>query len=239
MIWVEIRARGHTFLLCNVYRPPGTDQTFWQRFRHAIELGYQVNQSVVILGDMNCDLLGPENNKLKETMNIYNLTNVIDKPTRVTDRSRTLLDPILISDTLSAPYSDVLSVPNTISDHDAAVAFLECPREGFRSFQREVWIYDRADTTKFTEKIENMNWDDLFLDKNIDDMCNIFTSSVIDIAKECIPSKLVTIRGNDKPWFTSQLRKEIRIRDRLRKRVLKNKREADIAKYKKTTQQSK
>ena len=41
--------------------------------------------------------------------------------------------------------------------------------------------------------------------------------------------KTVTVRYNDRPWFTSEIRKEIRIRDRLRKVMLKN----HICKYKK------
>ena len=37
------------------------------------------------------------------------------------------------------------------------------------------------------------------------------------IAQECIPTKIITIRNNDRPWFNNEIRKEIRIRDRFRK----------------------
>jgi hypothetical protein len=37
----------------------------------------------------------------------------------------------------------------------------------------------------------------------------------------------------NKPWFNNEIRKEIRLRDRLRKNVLKFGRESDILKYKK------
>jgi hypothetical protein len=33
-------------------------------------------------------------------MNLFNLTNVIEKPTRITEHSSTLLDPIIISDSV-------------------------------------------------------------------------------------------------------------------------------------------
>jgi hypothetical protein len=42
----------------------------------------------------------------------------------------------------------------------------------------------------------------------------------------------VTVRNNDKPWFTSELRTEIRRRDRFLKIVLKSKRESSILRYK-------
>jgi hypothetical protein len=49
---------------------------------------------------------------------------------------------------------------------------------------------------------------------------------------ECIPTKFVTVRNNDKPWFTSELRTEIRRIDRFRKIVLKSKTESSILRYK-------
>jgi hypothetical protein len=53
-------------------------------------------------------------------MTTFNFRNVIVKPTRLNN----LLDPIIISDTMTPLYSDVFKMPSEISDHDAAVAFL-------------------------------------------------------------------------------------------------------------------
>jgi hypothetical protein len=52
-------------------------------------------------------------------MMLINLVNIISKPTRITDHSNTLLDPIIISDTINYIYSDVLNEPSEISHHDA------------------------------------------------------------------------------------------------------------------------
>jgi hypothetical protein len=48
-------------------------------------------------------------------------------------------------------------------------------------------------------------------------MCNTFTETFLRIARECIPTKMVTVRNSDRPWFNSELRREIRKRDRIRK----------------------
>jgi hypothetical protein len=48
-----------------------------------------------------------------------------------------------------------------------------------------------------------------------------------------IPTKIITIRNNDRPWFNNEIRKEIRIKDRFRKTVLKFNRKRDIKLYKK------
>jgi hypothetical protein len=91
-------------------------------------VGYQVNDNIVILGDLNSDLLIANNNTLIETMMLFNLVNIISKPTTITAHNNTLLDPIIISDTMNYIYSDVLKIPSEISDHDSSVAFLQCPK---------------------------------------------------------------------------------------------------------------
>jgi hypothetical protein len=37
-------------------------------------------------------------------------------------------------------YSDVFEMPSEISDHDAAVAFLKCPKSTSCSFTRKIWF---------------------------------------------------------------------------------------------------
>ena len=131
-------------------------------------------------------------------------------------------------------YSDVSKIPSEISDHDASVAFLQCPKSVSVSFKREVWLYDKVDKQKFIEKLEIVDWITLLCQfDDVDDMCHEFTKTFLELGRECIPTKTVIVRYNDKPWFTSEIRKEIRIGDRLRKVILKYNRNSDICKYNK------
>lgn len=59
-------------------------------------------------------------------------------------------------------------------------------------------------------------------------MCYTFTNTFLGVARECIPTKMVTVRNSDRPWFNSELRREIRKRDRIRRTAKKY-----IDKYKK------
>ena len=149
-------------------------------------------------------------------MNLFNLTNVIEKPTRITEHSSTLLDPIIISDSVHYSYSDVLKVPSDISDHDASIIFIECPKFQI-SFQR--WLYERTDHGIFSSKLDTVDWIALLSDlEDVDEMCNTFTETFLRVARECIPTKMVTVRNSDRPWFNSELRRETRKRDRIRKK---------------------
>jgi hypothetical protein len=64
-------------------------------------------------------------------------------------------------------------------------------------------------------------WEESFftLVNNIDEMANFFTNKYIEMAKECIPTKVVNIRRIDKPWFNSEIGHHIRIRDRLHRKL--------------------
>jgi hypothetical protein len=39
-------------------------------------------------------------------------------------------------------------------------------------------------------------------------MCVRFTEKYLEFAQECIPTKTITIRDRDKPWFNSGITKE-------------------------------
>jgi hypothetical protein len=97
-----------------------TDNGYWSQLTHAIELAHQINENIVISGDLNSNLFNVNNNKLVDLMTTFNFRNVIVKPTRLNN----LLDPIIISDINMTPlYSDVFRMPSEISDHDAALLF--------------------------------------------------------------------------------------------------------------------
>ena len=52
------------------------------------------------------------------------------------------------------------------------------------------------------------------IDVNIEESCDRLTKSLLDAAHQCIPSKIVTIRPNDKPWFNNYLRRLLRTKNR-------------------------
>jgi hypothetical protein len=56
-------------------------------------------------------------------------SNIISKTTRITNQSNTLLNPIIISDTINYIYFDILKEPSEISNHDASGCFeLKSPK---------------------------------------------------------------------------------------------------------------
>jgi hypothetical protein len=146
--------------LCNTNRPEWTDSEYCARLNHAIGLGYQVSENIVISGDLNSDLMSLNHNKLIDTMRLFSLKNVIEKPTRVTNHSKTLLDPIIVSDRINYVFADVFTLPDNISDHDASVVTIQCSKNISRSFKREMWQFQQINNEKFEEKLNEINWNE-------------------------------------------------------------------------------
>ena len=86
------------------------DRNFWK---------FLENSELYLLGDVNCDLLSqtPHANTLEllDIFDIYNLTQHLTEPTRVTSTSQSLLDLCITNTPDKIKVSDVLSLG--ISDH--------------------------------------------------------------------------------------------------------------------------
>jgi hypothetical protein len=52
----------------------------------------------------------------------------------------------------------------------------------------------------FIEKLEIVDWRILLCQfDDVDNMCNQFIKTFLELARECIPTKTVTVRYNDRP----------------------------------------
>ena len=66
----------------------------------------------------------------------------------------------------------------------------------------------------------------------VDSACELFPGKFMEIEHECIGTNTVTIRPNDKISMTSEIRRELRVRDRLRKKFIQSKSIFNERKYK-------
>ena len=205
--------------------------SFWDNFNISIYKALDISKDIIIVGDLNDDLLNPNCRHLKNIMLLNNLSNVITEPTRVTHSSATLLDPILVSDSIKSLNEGTIDVPPEISDHKCTFIFLPFIVITSPNMKRKVWFYKHADFDKLNDKIANTDWNFITNLGCINQICLKFTDLIVKYMGECIPSKDVTIRPNDKPWYNSDIRTHSRQRDRLKTKALKTNRTVDWTKY--------
>ena len=74
-------------------------------------------KEVIIVGDLNCDLISVSNytKRLNDLLNVFQMTQLIKEPTRITNTSATLIDVAIVSKPENICRSGVLHIG--ISDH--------------------------------------------------------------------------------------------------------------------------
>jgi len=230
-LWIHVKFRGGSFLVCCTYRPPNTPVAFWDELNISTERALECNLNIVFLGDLNEDQLRNNNTKLKQFMTLNTLRNVITDPTRVTNNSSTLIDPIIISDNFNEIHSGVIDTPDYVSDHKATFLFSSLVYNHSKSIKRKVWLYKQADFDKLNDLILKEDWQ-FIINEDTNTATELFTNKLLNLMQQCIPFKEITIRKNDKPWYDSEIRKYSRKRDRQKTIALTINNEHQWVKYK-------
>ena len=120
LIALEIKKpNSRPFLVATWYRPPKSPVCIFDSFEQFIQKIDKTYEDIYILGDMNCDFMrDPSESHTKcliDVLDIYQFSQTITKPTRVTKTSKTLIDLFITNNTKSVSQSGVY--PLSISDH--------------------------------------------------------------------------------------------------------------------------
>lgn len=233
-IWTEILLKSQKIIIGCVYRPPN-DKHFVKRFRVIAEK-FIHRSNLLFLGDFNIDMLAEQEprqtREFKQTLYELNLTNVINTHTRITDRSKTLIDLILISDTNKVTKTGTFS-PG-ISDHDLIYVNYKTHREKSSPKLIEVRNYRNVDQSKLTNDFEFAPWHLVDLFDDVDDSLWCWEYMFQDIISENIKTRKVKVRTTNQPWINGEIRKTLNERFKLLKAArLTNKNSIEWSRYKK------
>ena len=119
-IWVELIQNGMKFITSTIYRHPRHNfMKFQDSLTHTLTKLEKCNIKYYILGDINIDFLRySDHNRVKfyvDTLHSVNARNLINKPTRLTEHSFSLIDHVYTNDSNNEIQSGI--VATDISDH--------------------------------------------------------------------------------------------------------------------------
>ena len=92
-----------------------------------------------------------------------------------------------------------------------------------------IWDYPKTNTDGLIAELSRTDWESI-TNENIDEAVESLTKTILHVAKLHIPTKTIKIRNN-KPWFSAELRREMRKRDRLFKLAQRNNTEIDWTRW--------
>ncbi|MCW4336379.1 MAG: reverse transcriptase domain-containing protein [Candidatus Thiodiazotropha endolucinida] len=217
-IWLEIKLKNNRpFLVCSFYRPPSANAEWYDNFSKQIENSLSISDEVYIMGDINIDFRAGylSKPKWKHIVEINDLQQVIDKPTRVTAHSSTLIDHLYVSN----PYflSDITVPCIAISDHypicftrktskntikrkDHQTIQYRC----FKTFSDDIFLKELSDalqTFNVTQNNPNENFDS-------------WTNILFTILNKHAPLKTKRVKRNNQPgWMNDDIKVAITQRD--------------------------
>ena len=200
-----------------IYRPPsGNSNEFLDSLDQFLLKRQRSNKKrkipFCIIGDINVDLL--LNNRLSSsyinTLTSYNLKQTVETPTRFCKTRQSLLDHIILDESFTEYKISTFPMPCT--DHEAI-----CLRWN-RTLQTKNYVHKLIEYRSFKNfrpddfltELENVDWNIFYGTKDPDECWIYLRDNIMALIDKYAPMKQIKVKNKvDKPWFTSDIKKEI------------------------------
>ncbi len=175
-------------------------------------------KSVFILGDFN-DNLFAGNNRMAKIIKNNELTQIIDKPTRVTPTSSTLLDLAITNNPNAVCSWDV--VPQEIADHDLISMVIDISKPKRLPVVRAFCHLGHYTRETFCSRlVQNLHNFDLILHTDdVNTQVYIFNVSFFNCLDECAAYVTKELTRPSAPWMNDSSREAGRIKNDFRMRL--------------------
>lgn len=180
------------------------------------------------MGDFDLDLIHydshPFTQDFLDSLFSYMLIPLVNKPTRVTSHSATLIDNIFTNCFQQNTLNGIIL--NDISDHFPISPYF---KDNLPTRQKNEKIHKREFTErnllKFQTALSQINWFNVLSDQDPNDLHLSFANEYSKHFEECFPIK--TFKSNlynkpKSPWITASLLVSIRNKNRLYKKCRKS-----------------
>jgi hypothetical protein len=187
-----------------VYRSPvGNFNYFLQTLDKVLQSLCNPVSRIIICGDININYLieNDQKRRLDNMLLMYNLTGIVNFPTRINGTSTSAIDNIFLDISRFEDYS-VCSFINDLSDHDGQIVKIKTVFQTYTDRINIVRKVNKYTISDFLYKLSNESWEGTF---NIDDvnlMFNSFLNTYLKIFYSSLPPVRVICRNNNKTWIT-------------------------------------
>ena len=94
-VWVETKLNQENLLVGSFYRPPNAKTEYWDLISESIQKVNNTMTKYIILGDFNTDFFDNPSKHLLNILNMYQLHQLINSPTRITETTSSCLDLVI------------------------------------------------------------------------------------------------------------------------------------------------
>jgi len=239
-IFIEIvNKHGKNMIIGVIYRPPNNSiDLFLEKLYECLHKISQENKQIYLMGDYNIDLLSATqnaiNSKLVNILSSYTLYPHIDKPTRITTTSSTLIDN-MFSNIIDMDFINGI-FHYDISDHLPIFTLTkqnnivhESQKTNHKMYRKET----NRNVDSFNLDLAQEQWHDVIQEKNVNKAYDNFIKKLLYYYDKNIPLARQNPHTKvNNPWITKGILNSIRKRNRLYKKSLLHPSENNKKKYK-------
>ena len=210
-LFVEIENCNTSILCGSIYRPPnGNFINFIEILSDLLDRMAAENKKCYIMGDFNLNLLEYNtNNNVREMVSLFNskyFYNTINKPTRVSSHSATIIDHLWTNDLSSNVDNGILFSKN--SDHFPTISVFKSKvsLKGNKIIRhREI---NDLNLAKFRQCLEGTDWGDVETISDPSLQFDKFHEVFLIHFDQCFPvkNKTIKLKNLEKPYITSEIK---------------------------------
>lgn len=213
ILTIKIKQKHICGLFTVLYRSPSKSvKDFVQYFSEWCEENVDYDVCNVISGDFNIDMLKESfyKTKMVKLIHDFGLQQYIEKPTRITNSSKTLIDYVLCTDSIR---TEVL-VDDAVADH-STVLFMENPNNVNKVERRKIEKIVGYSDESLRNRLEDYDW---ITTGNIDEDAFLLQERVKSTIKTYVKTCTESNKSDNK-WYNSNLTTIKTERDKAHKKV--------------------
>jgi len=183
------------------------------------------HDNIYLMGDFNVNLMRYHGMQpiadFCNSLISQNFTPLINRPTRVTTTTATLIDNIFSNRIRSLTAGVVVT---DVSDHFGTIAFEQIDTEPVNNETRITYReYNEANKENFMEALTASNWDDVRSTHNANVAYQKFLELLMELYETHFPllSKTINDIEQKKPWISNGLRTSIKAKRKLYRKYIK------------------
>ena len=220
LLCVEVDINNTKVLVAALYKAPKSKYWVFNNILEELAFLTSKYEHSIIMGDLNINQLQKNTASYRYLHNAFinplQLTQLVSKPTRITDKSETLIDLILVTAPENVKVSNVTDIPG-ISDHCFIYMAYAINRKKHKPqfiTRRDFRNFSEAD---FCKDMEKAPWGNIYAphEDEIDQQVSILENIYTDIIEKHAPMRKVKVRNpSPTPWITDEIIEAMDQRDK-------------------------
>lgn len=205
-----VEIENNVIVICLYRNPKSKLEILFEKLETILNYFYNRNTNVIILGDFNINLLD-DNSKKRQFLDLllpYGLETMINSPTRVTYRSQSAIDQLIINPNVFQYETE--NFDSGISDHygqkiTLTLNTLKINRSNYR--YNITRIYSQENITYLNNLLGKEDWVDVLTQNDVDATYNTFAETLKYYMNIAMPVKKIKINNKNKSnWITKGIR---------------------------------